>query len=163
MTEPLRRYSTPNQMEQEVLEDRNCDGKMVLFKTREYLGLRIGRKPPSTETNGQNFSRGPGPTKGCRANDDDDDDDDDDDETGGNPDKIFPWNVLSVMFGKPIMPEFGSQDFWGVSAFGDGIEKSQSARVLRSNTRARQGNILPVNHLASFTCITLPGIRVPIF
>jgi len=33
---------------------------------------------PSTETNGQNFLRRPGPTKGCRANNDDDDDDDDD-------------------------------------------------------------------------------------
>jgi hypothetical protein len=29
----------------------------------------------STEMNGQNFLRRPGPTKGCRANDDDDDDD----------------------------------------------------------------------------------------
>jgi hypothetical protein len=62
MREPLRRYSTPNRMEQEVLEDRNCDVKKVLFKTREYYGLRIGRKPPSTETNRQNFSRRPGPT-----------------------------------------------------------------------------------------------------
>jgi hypothetical protein len=67
MREPLRRYSTPNWMKKEMLEDRNCDGKMVLFKTREYLGLRIGRKPPSTEMNGQNFSRRPGPTKGCCA------------------------------------------------------------------------------------------------
>ena len=28
----LRKYSTPNQMEQEVLEDRNCDGRIVLIK-----------------------------------------------------------------------------------------------------------------------------------
>jgi len=27
-----RKYSTPNQMEQDVLEDRNCDGRMVLIK-----------------------------------------------------------------------------------------------------------------------------------
>jgi len=33
--------------------------------------LRIGRRPPSTETNGQSFLRRPGPTKGCEANDDD--------------------------------------------------------------------------------------------
>ena len=25
-------YSTPNQTEQEVMEDRNCDGRMVLIK-----------------------------------------------------------------------------------------------------------------------------------
>jgi hypothetical protein len=56
----------------------------------------------------------------------------------GNPDRIFPWNVLSVMFGKPIVPELGSQDFWGVSAFRDGVEMSHSARVPRSNTRARR-------------------------
>jgi hypothetical protein len=37
---------------------------------------RIGGRSPSTETNGQSFLRGPGPTRGCRANDDDDDDDD---------------------------------------------------------------------------------------
>jgi hypothetical protein len=30
--EPSRKYSTPNQMELEALEDRNCDGRMVLFK-----------------------------------------------------------------------------------------------------------------------------------
>jgi len=28
----LRIYATPNQMEQEVLVDRNCDGRMVLIK-----------------------------------------------------------------------------------------------------------------------------------
>jgi hypothetical protein len=28
----LKKYLTPNQMEQEVLEDRNCDGRMVLIK-----------------------------------------------------------------------------------------------------------------------------------
>jgi hypothetical protein len=28
----LRKYSTQNQMEQEDLEDRNCDGRMVLIK-----------------------------------------------------------------------------------------------------------------------------------
>ena len=32
----LRKYSTPNQMEQEVVEDRNCDGRMVLIKIWEY-------------------------------------------------------------------------------------------------------------------------------
>jgi hypothetical protein len=26
------KYSTPNQMEQGLLEDRNCDGRMVLIK-----------------------------------------------------------------------------------------------------------------------------------
>ena len=31
-TERLKRYSTPNRMESEVLEDRNCDGRMVLIK-----------------------------------------------------------------------------------------------------------------------------------
>jgi hypothetical protein len=36
------------------------------------------RKLPSTESNGHNFLRTPGHTRGCRANDDDDDDDDDD-------------------------------------------------------------------------------------
>ena len=41
------------------------------------LRSRIGRRSPSTETNGQSFLRSPGPTKGCRTNDDDDDDDDD--------------------------------------------------------------------------------------
>jgi hypothetical protein len=35
--------------------------------------LRIGRRSPSTETNGQSVLRRPGPTKGCQANDDDDD------------------------------------------------------------------------------------------
>jgi hypothetical protein len=30
--ELLKRYSTPNQMELEVLEGRNCDGRMVLIK-----------------------------------------------------------------------------------------------------------------------------------
>jgi hypothetical protein len=34
--ELLRKYSTPNQMEQEVLEDRNCDGRMVWIKIGEY-------------------------------------------------------------------------------------------------------------------------------
>ena len=29
----LRKYSTPNQMEQEELDDRNCDGRIVLIKT----------------------------------------------------------------------------------------------------------------------------------
>ena len=66
----LRKYSTPNQIEQEVLKDRNCDGRMVLIKIWEYQGSRIGRKSPSTETNGQSFLRRPGPTRGCRANDD---------------------------------------------------------------------------------------------
>ena len=28
----LRKYSTPNQIEPEVLEDRNCYGRMVLIK-----------------------------------------------------------------------------------------------------------------------------------
>ena len=32
----LRKYSTSNQMEQEVLEDRNCDGRMVLIKIWKY-------------------------------------------------------------------------------------------------------------------------------
>jgi len=32
----LKKNSTPSRMEQEVLEDRNCDGRMVLFKTHEY-------------------------------------------------------------------------------------------------------------------------------
>jgi hypothetical protein len=36
------------------------------------------RKLPSTETNGHNFLRWPGPTRGCQANNDDDNDDDDD-------------------------------------------------------------------------------------
>jgi len=32
----LRKDSTPNQMEQEVMEDRNCDGRIVLIKIWEY-------------------------------------------------------------------------------------------------------------------------------
>ena len=64
-------YSTPNQIEQELLEDRNCDGRMVLIKIWEYYGSRTGRKSPSTETSGHSFLRRPGPTRGCRANDDD--------------------------------------------------------------------------------------------
>jgi len=32
---------------------------------------KIGRRSPSTETNGQSFLWRPGPTKVCRANDDD--------------------------------------------------------------------------------------------
>jgi hypothetical protein len=49
----------------------------MLFKTHEYLGSRIGKMPPSTETSGKNSLRRPVSTKGCRASDDDDDDDDD--------------------------------------------------------------------------------------
>jgi hypothetical protein len=70
-----RKYFILNWIVQEELEDRKCDGKMVLIKISEYLRLTIGRRSPYTETNGQSFLRRPEPTKGCRANDNDDDDD----------------------------------------------------------------------------------------
>ena len=40
----LRKYLTPNQMEQEVLEDRNCDRRMVLIKISEYQGVKNWKK-----------------------------------------------------------------------------------------------------------------------
>jgi hypothetical protein len=67
--EPLRRCSELNQMAQELLEDGNCEGGWCCSR---HENIRA-RKPPSTETNGQNFLREPGPTESCRANDDDDD------------------------------------------------------------------------------------------
>jgi hypothetical protein len=36
----------------------------------KILGVRTGRKSPSTETNGHSFLRRPGPSRGFRANDD---------------------------------------------------------------------------------------------
>jgi hypothetical protein len=78
----LRKYSTLNQTEQETLENRNWDGRLVLIKIREYWVSRIERKLPPAEANGHNVLRRPGPTRGCRANDDDDDDDDDHHEYG---------------------------------------------------------------------------------
>ena len=35
-TELYKKYSAPNQMEYQELEDRNCNGKMAFIKTGEY-------------------------------------------------------------------------------------------------------------------------------
>jgi hypothetical protein len=49
MIEFLKIYLTPNQKEEEVLEDRNCDGRMELIKIRKHKGPRIGGMPPSRD------------------------------------------------------------------------------------------------------------------
>jgi hypothetical protein len=53
------------------------------------LRSRIGRRSPSTETNGQSFLRSPGPTKGCRTNDDDGDNDEHDDAAAADDDDVI--------------------------------------------------------------------------
>jgi hypothetical protein len=58
----------------------------VVNQDIKTLGSRIGRLPPSRETNGHSFLGRPGLTKGCRSGgdggDDDYDYDDDDDDDG---------------------------------------------------------------------------------
>jgi hypothetical protein len=49
----LKKYSTPNQMEQEVLEDRNCDERMVLIRYENIRGQELEEIRPQQRRMGK--------------------------------------------------------------------------------------------------------------